>query len=103
MQTKNVYYSEQPNRVIVNTNGTRAMVELPVNVTEIETEEGTNWLAETVYSFETMNTPNLMERVEADYDEWLELAKKPEPQVAGLNDVVEALNALTEIVLGGEM
>lgn len=103
MQTKNVYYSEQPESVIVNAFGDKAIIEFPVNVTEVEAEEGASWLAETVYCFETMNTPNLKERVEANYEAWLELAKKPAPQVTALDDVVEALNALTEIVLGGEI
>lgn len=101
MQTRNVYYSSQPNRVIVNAAGKKAVIEFPIGVTEIETEEGKSWLAETVYSVETMATPNLETRVEANYDAWLELAKKPEPQSAVLEDVVDALNALTEIVLGG--
>lgn len=103
MQTKSVYYSEQPDRVIVNAKGSKAIVEIPVNVTEIETEDGKNWLAEVVYSFETMNTPNLKERIENAFDKWLEVAKKPAPQTTELTDVVEALNALTEIILGGEL
>ena len=103
MLTRNVYYSEQPNRVIVYTSGDKAIVEFPLNVSEVETEEGTMWLAEEVYAVKTANTPNLVERVEANYDKWLDLAKQPEPQAPALGDVVEALNALTEIILGGEM
>lgn len=103
MQTKNVYYPYQPDRIIVESSENRALVQFPVNVTEVMVGEETNWLAETVYWFFTMPTSNLKERIEKSHDKWLELAKKPEPQVAGLNDVVEALNALTEIVLGGEM
>ena len=103
MQTRNVYYSQQPDRVIVNTRGSKAIVEIPVNVTEVETEDGKWWLAEVVYFFKTMNTPNLKERIENAYDTWLDLAKKPSPQTTELTDVVEALNALTEIVLGGEL
>ena len=103
MQTRNVYFSEQPNRVIVNAKGSKAIVEIPVNVTEVQTEEGAIWLAEIVYSFETMNTPNLIERVEANYDQWLEIAKKPEAQATNIEDIVEAINALTEIIIGGEM
>ena len=103
MLTRNVYYSEQPNNVIVTVNGDKAVVEFPLNVSEVEVEEGSMWLAESVYSVETMNTPNLAERVEANFDKWLDLAKQPKPQTTNLEDVVEAINALTEIVLGGEL
>ena len=103
MLTRNVYYSEQPDRVIVYTSGDKAIIEFPINVSEVEVEESTNWLAEEVYSIKTTNTANLAERVEANYDAWLDLAKQPEPQSPQLGDVVEALNALTEIVLGGDM
>ena len=101
MQTKNVYYSEQPERIIVNSKGSKAIIELPVNTTEVKTEEESVWLAETVYSFETMNTPNLKERIEEGYEAWLAIAKQPVPQPTNLNDVVDALNALTDIIIGG--
>lgn len=103
MQTKNVYYSEQPDRVIVTERGDKAIVEFPCNVTAIENEARTDFLAETVYFLETMPTPNLKNRVEAEYDAWLEAAKTPAPQAVNLTDVVDAINALTEIVLGGGM
>lgn len=103
MQTKNVYYSEQPDKVIITSNGKFAEVELPVNVTEIENEEGTQYVAETVYRTRTIAAPNLKERVLENYEQWLEKAKETEPQRTELSDVVEALNALTEIVLGGEL
>lgn len=98
MMIENVYYATQPDRVLVTAKGKRAIIEFPIGVSE--TEEG--WVAETVYSIETMNTQNLEKRVNANYELWLELAKKPEPQTTELSDVVEAINALTEIVLGGE-
>ena len=100
MQIKNVYYAEQPEAVIVNERGGKAVVEMPVGVTEIETEDRHEWLAETVYYIETTSTPSLKERVEAEYEDWLEIAKYPVPQPASIADVVDALNALTEIVIG---
>ena len=36
MQTKNVYYSNQPDAVIVTERGKKAVVEFPCNVTEIK-------------------------------------------------------------------
>lgn len=102
MQTKNVYYSAQPERVMVTARGERAVIEFPINVTEVETEEGTQWLAESVYSVETVATADLKSRVEQNYEAWLEVAKIIEPQKASIDDVVDALNALTDMILGGE-
>lgn len=101
MQTNDVYYAQRPDRVMVSRNGGRAMIEFPVNVTEVETEDGTQWKAETVYSVETMDRDGLAERVEANYDAWLGRAKEVKPQTASLTDVVDALNALTDLILGG--
>lgn len=101
MQIKNVYYGERPNRVIVTERGGRAVVEMPVNVREIETEDRTEWFAETVYYLFTTATPNLEARVEAEYEDWLELAKIPVVAPATLSDVIDAINTLTEIVIGG--
>ena len=103
MQTKNVIYGEQPNQVMIYFNGKRAKVEFPINVTEIETEEGSQWKAEKVYSLETAYTSDLAERVSENYEEWLDKAKQAEVQPATLSDVVDALNALQELVLGGEL
>lgn len=100
MQIRNVYYAEPPENVIVNERGGKAVVEMPVNVIEIEEEDRHEWFAEIVYYIETTATPNLKERVEAEYEEWLEVAKIPTPQPASISDVVDALNALTEIVIG---
>ena len=103
MQTKNVIYSEQPTQTMIYSNGKRARVEFPVNVTEIETEEGTQWKAEKVYFLETAYTETLASRIEANYAEWLDKAKQTEVQPATMSDVVDALNALQDLVLGGEM
>lgn len=101
MQTKNVYYTEEPSRFIINRHGSNALVEFPANVQKVESEDKTEWLAGTVYSISTKYTANLADRIEADFDLWLEAAKQIEPQPVDLNDVVEALNALTEVVIGG--
>lgn len=103
MWTENVIYSELPSRIMVYSNGNRARVEFPINVTELETEGGTQYLAEKVYFLETAYTDTLANRIEANYDEWLAKAKQTEVQPTTLSDVVEALNALQELVLGGEM
>lgn len=101
MQTKNVYYTEEPGRFIVNKRGANAVIEFPVDVQKLEGEERTEWLAKTVYAITTRYTENLADRIEADFELWLGAAKQTEPQPVDLNDVVEALNALTEIVIGG--
>ena len=101
MQTNDVYYSQRPGKFAVSRNDGKALIEFPVNVSEVETEDGTQWKAETVYSVETMDHAGLEERVEANYDAWLDRAKEVEPQTASLTDVVDALNALTDLILGG--
>lgn len=102
MQTNNVYYSQQPDNVIVTSRGNRAVIEFPLNVTKVEAEDGEQWKAETVYSFETAARSGLKEKIEANYDAWLKRAKEVEPQAATLSDVVDAINALTDLILGGE-
>lgn len=101
MQIKNVYYAERPDDVIITANKNKAVIEFPVNVTEIETEEGTQYKAATVYVLETANTTGLRQRVEDNYDAWLEKAKEPVPQTTTLEDVVDGLNALQEYIFGG--
>ena len=96
MQTKNVYYATQPDAVIITENGGKAVIEFPVNVTEIELEEGTQYLAESVYYLNTRSTPNLRQRVEANYDAWLEKAKADEPQEEEAVDTVEILLDILE-------
>lgn len=100
MLIRNVYYAEQPDEVIVTERGGKAIIEFPTDVSEIETEDGTQYKADVVYYIETAATPNLKGRVEAEFDAWLDLAKIPAVQPTTLDDVVEALNALTEIVIG---
>lgn len=102
MQTRNVYYAERPDDVIITANGESALIEFPVDVTEIVSDEGTQYKAKVVYSLKTRNTPNLTGRVLEHKDVWLAAAKVPEPQKTELSDVVEAINALTELVIGGE-
>lgn len=103
MQTRNVYYSQKPDEVIVYTAGDKAIIEIPTGISEVETEDGVQYIADVVYRVQTMNTANLEERVKKNLDAWIENAKETEPQKTELSDVVEALNALTEIVLGGEL
>lgn len=102
MMIKNVFYAQQPNSVIINARGAKAIIEMPVDVSEIETEDGSQWKAEKVYYTETMNAPGLQKRVEENYDLWIEVAKQPAPQEVSLQDVVEAINALTDIIMGEE-
>lgn len=78
------------------------MVNFPADVVETKTDDGqTMWIAGTVYSMETMYTPNLADRIEADYDAWLELASEPVVGETTIADIVESINALTDIILGG--
>lgn len=101
MMTRNVYYAEQPDRVMVTAHGKTAIVELPVGITEVETEDGVQYRADIVYSISTRNTPGLKQRVEANYNSWLEVASVVEPQKATLDDAIEAINTLTDLVIGG--
>lgn len=100
MLAKNVHYSERPDRIIITTIGSKAVIEMPVDIKEVETEEGTDYVCN-VYSVTTKATSNLAERVERNYDKWIEIASKPELQKVDLADVIEAINVLTDMVLGG--
>ena len=102
MLTKNVYYAVKPERFLITSTGNKAVVEFPLNVTEVEVEEGVQYLAESVYSLVTVNTANLADRIAQNYEAWLEKAKEPVSQEVTLEDVMEAVNVLTDIVLGGE-
>ena len=102
MLTTNVHYSERPHRFEIQSNGQKACVECPLNITEVETEEGTEFVAASVYSLETVYTPNLAERIEANFEAWLKKAKEPEMPQTTLEDVVEAVNMLQELIIGGE-
>ena len=107
MQTRNVHYAQQPDRVIIRENAGKAIIELPINVAEITIERDgetiTEWVAEKVYYAHAIATPNIKERVENNYNAWLELASRPDTQQVTMDDLVEAINALTDIILGGEM
>lgn len=87
---------------MIHSIGKKAVVEFPVNVSEVEKEEGVEYVAETVYSLETTYTSDLADRIEASFDAWLDRAKVVEPQETTLADVIDAVNALTDIVLGGD-
>ena len=102
MLTRNVYYATKPKQFSVTSVGSKAVVEFPLDVTEFETEEGVQYLAERVYSLETVATPNLEDRIGKNYEAWLDKAKVPEKQDISLEDVMDAVNALTDIILGGE-
>ena len=103
MLTRNVHYTEMPESVVVYQNGDNATVEFPLDVTEVTREDGaTEYVAAEVYSLRTRNTPNLKDRVLDNYEAWLTIAELPEPQKAELSDVVEAINVLTDLILGGE-
>lgn len=101
MLTKNVYFAERPDSVIIRTHDTKAIVEIPKGITKVETEDGTQYMAKELYSIETRNAPGLKERVEKNKNLWIEAAKKSEPAKASLEDVIEAINTLTDIVIGG--
>ena len=107
MQTRNVHYSQQPDNVIITEHAGKAVIELPINVAEVvkeyEGETITEWVAEKVYYIRTVSTQGLKERVEADYDAWLELASVPDPSSVTMEDLVDAINTLTDIILGGEI
>ena len=102
MLTRNVFYSERPETFSILHYGTKAVVSFSLNVSEVETEEGTQYLAEEVYSLETIYTPNLAERIEENLEAWLNKAKEPEKETVTLSDIMEAINTLTDIVIGGE-
>ncbi len=106
MTKSNVSYTEEPARFDIRTNGSKAVIVFPVNVTsrEVEDETGTRteWVAEKVYEFETNNTPNLSDRVDAHYEQWRALSMVPETPKTTVEDLEEAINALTDLILGGE-
>lgn len=103
MQTKNVYYAKEPDRVMVTTCGDNALVEFPIGVAKVQTDGGVQYFAKKVYSLKTRATGNLKERIERNYDAWLNMAQAEEeiPQTT-ISDLVEAVNALTDMILGGD-
>lgn len=89
--------------MVITTCGSVSVVEFPLDVQEviIEGEEDrVEYVADSVYSLTTMNTANLRERIEGNYEEWLEKAKEVVTPKTSLEDVMEAVNALAEIVIG---
>lgn len=105
MLTRNVYYSQRPDRVIVNRigeNGNTCRVDLPVNIEEVEAQEGETQFKADVYSITAGYTANIAQRVEANYEAWLTVAKEvPQPEPT-IQDVIDAVNELTDLILGGD-
>lgn len=105
MVLKNVIYGNRPDNVIVTVRGRNALVEIPTDVTEHtderDGETAAEYIAGTVYAVQTLATANLKARVEDNINEWITLAKQTAPVEATIPDLVEAINVLTEIVLGG--
>lgn len=123
MLIKNVTYNEQPPLFEVRRSGGKAVVVFPTNVEEIQVDVQeeqpdnggsglpeigsgastvTQYLAHNVYQLETNWTPNIEQRIQDNFEGWLAKAKIPESKEATLSDVIEAVNALTEVILGGE-
>ena len=78
----------------------RALVSFPLNVTELEDNGG--WMAAEVYDITRPWNEGLADAIDANYAVWLQRAKAESEPVATLEDVVEGLNELAEIILGGE-
>ena len=100
MQT-NVYYAERPDRVIVTVHGDKAVIEFPVGITEEQTEDGTQWRADTVYSIVTRFRDRLKEAVEAGYEAWLNTARKRSEDEARKASKL-TMDDLTEITVDQE-
>lgn len=101
MLIRNVFYQERPDQFELRRHGMMATVVFPTDVAETETEEGTAYVAGKVYVLETGWTQGLEERIQGNFSKWLANAKKPEEQKTTLDDLVEAINTLTDIVMGG--
>lgn len=106
MVQTNVHYNEQPDNFEIRRAGSKAIIVFPTGVTSetVEDEGGevrTEYVASKVYLYETTYTPNLANRVAANFDRWLALAKVPETPKATIADLEEAINTLTDIILGG--
>lgn len=127
MHIKDVTYNAQPDPFEIRRAGSKAVIVFPTNVEEVEVSEEpivqdggngsglpeigggsseatttTQYIAHDVYQLETNWTPNLEQRVTNNFQAWLNKAKIPESKEATLADVIEAVNALTEVILGGE-
>lgn len=103
MLTKNVIYGSEPAAVNVLriAKTSRAVVALPVNVRSEGSGNEIVWIADE-YRIEREWAPDLAERVTANYDEWLATAKAESVPETTLADVVQAVNDLADLVLGGE-
>ena len=105
MLTRGVYFANRPNRVEVHRIGEQGYtcrVDFPVNIQEIENDDGDVQYRADVYSLECGYTEGIAARINQNYEDWLAVAKEiivPQPTV---QDAIDAINALTEIVLGGE-
>ena len=123
MLIKDVTYNELPEPCEIRRAGGKAVIVFPTNIEEVTVEDIsepevnsqgglpemgvqsstiTQYIAHNVYQLETNWTPNLAQRVSDNYQAWLTKAKIPETKEATLADVIEAVNALTEVILGGE-
>ena len=102
MLTKNVIYGTEPDRVIVQriAKTARALVSFPVDVHELE--DGGGWMADEVYDINRPWSEGLVAEIDAHYEAWLADAMVESIPQATLDDVVEAINELADIVLGGE-
>ena len=78
----------------------RCLVSFPLEVSELE--DGSGWEAGEVYDMIRPWEPGLKAAIEANYEAYLDAAIRESEPVATLDDVVDAINELAEIVLGGE-
>ena len=104
MLQKNVYYAMRPSNVEVYRIGTsyRARVDFPTNIREIlDAEENTIFVAD-VYSLELDWRNNLEKDIQLNYDYWFSRARQVAPIQPTLQVAIEAINLLTDLVLGGE-
>lgn len=89
-----VMYSELPERITyMRHHDGSAEAKLRKNIEEIITEDGTMWTANEVYIPHTMLA---QEEIEAQFDSYFKI-EEPE---ATIEDLTEALDILTSIVLG---
>lgn len=102
MLIRNVCYQEMPERFEVRRHGGKmATVLFPTEIIETEDPEGnTQYLAKKVYVLETGWTQGIEERISGRFDAWLAKAKEPQEAATTLDDLVEAINTLTDIVMG---
>lgn len=79
MLTENVFYAQQPELVQVFPYGNsgRCRVDFPVDIEEVNIGEETQYQAN-VYSLQEEYTDSLLQEIMENYDDWLELAQKPE-------------------------